>query len=261
MNALSRSILACVAVASAIAGLTQRAVADDFRIETKIYSGKEAEPVSQNLTLFRGNEVYDFLDKPTEITVFDPPRGRVILLDPARRVKAEVKLERLAAFSEDLKHWCGRQTDPMLRFAADAKFEQTLDDTTGELVFTSQFLTYRVQTLRADTEAIAEQYRDFSDSYARLNALTNPGSLPPFPRLAVNEALFRSRMIPEKVQLTIPSRSHFGGKPTTMRTEHAVNWRLLQSDLEQIDKAAEYLVTFTPLPLEKYLLANGHEGK
>jgi hypothetical protein len=259
MNALCRSILACAAVASGVAGLAQRATADDFRIETKMFVGKETEPASENLTLFRGSEVYDFLDKPSEITLFDRPRGRVILIDPVRRVKTEVKIERLTAFSDDLKTWCGRQSDPLLKFASEAKFDETLDESTGEMLFSSQFLTYRVQTIRADNEAIARQYREFSDYYARLNALTNPGAMPPFPRLAVNEALFRSRMIPEKVQLTIPSRSHFGGKPTTMRTEHAVNWRLLQTDLQKIDEAAEYLVTFTPLPLEKYLQVDSHE--
>ena len=91
-------------LAAAVAGsMVQRAVADDFRIETKVFAGKETVPVSEDLTLFRGEQVYDFLSKPREITVFDKPRSRVILLDPARRVKAEVSMERVMAFSDELR--------------------------------------------------------------------------------------------------------------------------------------------------------------
>ena len=174
-------------------------------------------------------------------------------MDPIRKVKAEVKGERLAALSVELRGWCERQTDPMLKFAAEPRFDETMDEATGEMVFTSSLMTYRIKPMKSDTEVISRQYLEFSDSYARLNSLTNPGSLPPFPRLAVNEALFRSRSIPESVQLTIASHGRFGGRAMTLRSEHAVNWRLLDSDLQKIDEAGEFLVTFTPISLEKYL--------
>src|SRR5882724_2304530 len=119
--------------------ISGQAAADDFRIESKIFVGKESEPSSENLTLFRGGQVYDFLTKPSETTVFDKPRGRVILLDPARKVRTEIKADKLLAFSEELKVWAARQSDPFLKFAADPRFEQKLD-TRGELLFTSEFI-------------------------------------------------------------------------------------------------------------------------
>ncbi|HEX3997611.1 MAG TPA: hypothetical protein VHX65_03570 [Pirellulales bacterium] len=254
MNNFGKPILVC-ALAALLAGstLSAGAAADDFRIETKVYVGKETEPASEDLTLFRGEQVYDFLNKPVEITVFDKPRSRVILLDPVRRVKAEMTMERIMAFSDELRTWCGKQADPLLKFAAEPSFDQSLDGTTGELVFTSPFLTYRVATVKAGTDDIARQYLEFSNSYARLNAMTNPGSTPPFPRLKIDEALFVSHAIPAKVQLTIPPRSRFGGKPMIVRSEHSVNWRLLESDQQKIQEAEEFLVTFTPLTLERYL--------
>jgi hypothetical protein len=250
LTALAFAAALAVALSSLIAS---RAAADDFRIETKVFVGKETEPASQDLALFRGEQVYDFLDKPKEITVFDKPRSRVILLDPARRVKTEVTMERLMAFSDELRTWCGKQSDPLLKFAAEPSFDQSLDSASGEMVFTSPFLTYRVATVKAGTDEIARQYLEFSDSYARLNAMTNPGSTPPFPRLKIDEALFLSHGVPEKVQLTTPSRARFGGKPTVVRSEHNVNWRLLESDQQKIQEAEEFLVTFTQLPLERYL--------
>ncbi len=248
------SLAAVFALTSgSIALFSNRASADDFRIETKVYAGKEVEPVSEDLTLFRGEQVYDFLNKPREVTVFDKPRSRVILLDPSRRVKAEVSMERIMAFSDELRTWCGKQSDPLLKFSAEPSFAQSLDNATSELVFTSPFLTYRVATEKASSDDIARQYLEFSDSYARLNAMTNPGSTPPFPRLKIDEALFLSHAIPSRVQLTIPSRSRFGGKPTTVRSEHSISWRLLEPDQQKIQEAEEFLVTFTPLTLERYL--------
>jgi hypothetical protein len=235
------------------AALQANAAADDFRIESKIYVGNQTEPSSESLTLFRGGQVYDFLSKPSETTVFNRPRGLVILLDPSRKVRTEIRGDRLTAFSDELKLWAAKQTDPLLKFAADPRFEQSLDPT-GELLFNSPFINYRVGTTKANTEAVAQQYLDFSDSYARLNALTNPGSVPPFPRLAINAVLFKQQLIPEKVQMTMPARQRFGGK-TTLRSEHSVAWRLLESDLSKISEADEQLVTFTPVPLEQYLKA------
>ena len=118
-------------------------------------------------------------------------------------------------------------------------------------MFASPFLTYRISTVKAASDDIARQYLEFSNSYARLNAMTNPGSTPPFPRLKIDEALFLSHAIPTNVQLTLPARSRFGGKPTVVRSEHSVNWRLLESDRQQIQEAEVFLVTFTPLTLER----------
>ena len=107
-----------------------------------MFVGRDTEPVSENVTLFRGGQVYDFNSKPSEITLFDKTRNRVILMDPVRKVKAEVKGERLAAFSVELRGWCERQTDPLLKFAAEPRFDQTLDEATGEMVFTSPLILH-----------------------------------------------------------------------------------------------------------------------
>jgi hypothetical protein len=225
---------------------------DDFRIESKIYVGKDTEPSSENVTLFRGGQIYDFLSKPGETTIFSMPRGRVILLDPTRKVRTEIKTDRLIAFTDELKIWAARQSDSFLKFAADPRFEESRDPS-GDLIFTSPYISYRVSTVKANTEAVAQQYLDFADSYARLNALTNPGSVPPLPRLAINAALFKTQSIPERVQMTMPPRQRIGGKTTTMRSEHSIAWRLLESDLQRINEADDQLATFTPVPKEHYL--------
>ena len=58
-------------------------------------------------------------------------------------------------------------------------------------------MTYQLLLRKATNRAIWQQYCDFSDWYARLNTLLNPGSKLPFARLAVNAALARHEAIPD----------------------------------------------------------------
>src|SRR6476659_8660970 len=81
------------------------ALADDFRIQTDVYAGDSKIPVSQNTTLFRAGYVYDYLTHPqrdntvVRVAVFDQQHGRFIVLDPARKVKAEVKTDDVLLFA------------------------------------------------------------------------------------------------------------------------------------------------------------------
>ena len=52
-----------------------------------------------------------------------------------------------------------------MRFAADPKFKTTFSDE-GELTLSSQYVTYTLQTIPANSAEAAAQYREFSDWYA-----------------------------------------------------------------------------------------------
>src|SRR6185436_19830728 len=81
------------------------AVAQDFRMDTEIYvdDDKKKPPASETLTIFKDGRVYDFvLTDPQEITIFDPQRGKFTLLDPVRKMKAEVATQDLLQFVLDL---------------------------------------------------------------------------------------------------------------------------------------------------------------
>jgi hypothetical protein len=78
--------------------------ADDFRVESDVFVGKQKEPVATYLTLFAGKTIYDFvLTDPQQVTVFDTVRGRFILLDVHRGVKTELKLQEIEAFHAELR--------------------------------------------------------------------------------------------------------------------------------------------------------------
>jgi hypothetical protein len=239
-----------VLVLSFLAATASAAWAEDFRIETKIYAGDAKKPVSETVTLFFDNGVYDFLAEPEQIAVFTKPTGRkagrFTLLDPPNRVKTTLSTEQLAGAMEKLRTWAGRQSDPFLQFAANPQFKESFESGSGKLVLTSYQESYTVTTRRAEHPQALAQYREFLDWYARLNTLLSAGP-PPEPRLRLNEALARHRVIPLKVELTR------AGEKDAIRAEHQFTWRLSNDDRDRIDEVATSLTSFREVNNEEFL--------
>ncbi|MEX2112335.1 MAG: hypothetical protein WD845_04075 [Pirellulales bacterium] len=226
-------------------------MAADFRIETKVFVGKDSEPVSHNETLFQAGYVYDYLSEPQRITVFDQVHGRFVLLDPTRKLKVEIKTDDVVVFSDRFHTWAAKSSNGFMKFAADPEFEVKLSSD-GKLTMVSPHLTYELETVPAESEQSAQQYREFSDWYARFNAMIHLGSTPPFPRLAVNKELAKNGLIPTQVTLTIPAQRTLGVSAVTMRSEHHVARRLLPRDIEKIGETANQLATFKSVDLAEF---------
>ncbi len=231
-------------------------LADDFRIQTDVYSGKSKLPVSQNTTLFRAGYVYDYLTNPQRATavdrvaVFDQSHGRFLLLEPARKLKAEVKTDDVLLFASKLQAAVSsRSSNAFTKFAVDPDFEIDFSQD-GDLTLSSPHMTYRLKTIPAATPEAAAQYREFSDWYGRFNTMSHPGSTPPFARMAVNAELEKRGLVPSEVQLTIPAQS--GAKAASLRSEHHVSWRLLPRDVEKIEETAVQLTTFKLVDFDEF---------
>ncbi len=226
------------------------AVAEDFRIETKIFVGDKEEPVSSTTTLFQGGVVYDFLGVTDQIAVFRKPgggrAGRFILLDPERRVRTELSTDQVASAMNKLRNWAARQRDPFLKFAANPQFEETFDRKTGQLLLASHEESYTIKTTPADAPDALAEYREFLDWYARLNTLLQAGP-PPEPRLQVNAALARYQIIPVTVELARL------GEKEKLRAEHEFTWMLSKQDYARIDDACASLAAYRPVNNEEYL--------
>lgn len=215
--------------------------ADDFRIETKVYVGKGKRPVSRNITLFRAGYVYDYLAVPERVAVFDQKHGRFIVLDPVRKLKAEIKITDVRKLIESLHELAAKSSFAAMRFAADPEFDVEFTEE-GELTLSSPHVTYKLKTEPAATPEAARQYHEFSDWYARFNTMANRGSGPPFPRLVVNAELAKRGLVPLEVQRNTRSGS--------ARAEHNVSWRLLDSDHRKIAETANQLATFKEVDFE-----------
>lgn len=252
--------LTTLIVATCCSATASIAVADGFRIATKIYVGDEEQPVSSATTLFRGGVVYDFLANPEQVAIFRQPGGgkpgRFILLDPVRRIRTELSTDQLAGAVDKLTTWASRQKDPFLQFAANPKFDESYSAESGKLVLASHEESYQIATAPAHEPQALGEYREFLDWYARLNTLLVAGP-PPGPRLEVNAALARYQVIPVSVELTRP------GEKEPLRAEHEFTWRLSKDDLARIDDASASLAAYRPVSNETFLsgMRSGEEDE
>jgi len=223
-----------------------------FRIENKIFVGGEKEPQVQSTTIFQDGVVYDYLVDPAEVTVFDVQRRRFVLLDLQRRVKTELTTDRVADFNERLKQRSQKQSDPFLKFLGAPSFDEVLDESTGELTFTSPWMSYRLATFDTESEALSRQYREFSDWYCRLNTVLNPGARPPFARMIVNAALEDRHLFAREVHLTMQPKGGLLSKRLTMRSEHLLIRQLVESDRQRVAQTDQFLAMYASVDFPEY---------
>jgi hypothetical protein len=214
--------------------------ADELRIESRVLTGKEdAATPGATFTFFHHGVVYDFLSDPKETAILRQEDREFRLLQPELGVQTRVPLDAVNAFCDRLRGWAAQQSDPFLRFAAEPEFEFRFDESTGELTASHEMLTYVAKTVSPDETNLCQQWAEFSDWYAKLNAYTRPSLLPPFPRMALNQELVLRQRLPESIEITIPARKLFGDRQIHFRTEHKLFWRLLEDDLRKIRRAQE----------------------
>lgn len=224
----------------------------DFRVENRVFLDDEEEPRAQSTTLFYHGVVYDYLEDPAEVTVFDPSRGRFILLDLKRRVRTEVPAERVEKLVERVGQWAGEHSDPFLRFLAKPELDTDFDPDSGVLTLASKWLTYRAETEAAPSEAASRQYREFCDAYSKLNTLLNPGGRPPFARLELDAALARHGRFPREIHLQMRPKQGFMAKRIEISSRHQLIGRLVESDRDRIAQTDQYLAIFQPVPFGEY---------
>ena len=227
------------------------ALGDDFRVDNAVTIGDAKEPSSQSATLFHNGIVYDFMKSPAETVVFDKAAGRFVLLNHSSRTRAELTTGQISAFLNQLQPDAAKQRDPLVRFLADPKFDERFDATSGELTFSSPLVTYRAVLGSEESPAAVEQYREFSDWYARLNAMLAPGSRPPFGRLVFNSSIARHKAIATQVVLTLASDKP-GEKPSVIRSTHQITHALTPTDLDRIARVAELMKSFNLESFERY---------
>jgi hypothetical protein len=154
------------------------------------------------------------------------------------------------AFIKQLQSRAAQTADPLVKFLADPKFQEQFNESTRELTFASPLLTYRLTLSPQASAAAVEQYREFSDWSAKLNAMLVPGSRPPFARLFVNAVVARRKAIASQVALTFSSGK--AKTTTTIRSTHQVSNALTPADLEGLAKIGEDLTGFRLVGFDEY---------
>lgn len=242
------ALLALLAIAVAAPALAQ-----EFRVETDVYVGDEEKPVSHTVTLFERSAVYEFVDKPEQVIVYRDASGdhkaEFILLDAALNRRTEIQAERVTRLMEKLAGWAETQKDPILKFSAKPKFEETYDAESGSLTLANDAWTYRVATVEADDRAALVRYREFTDRYAELTSMLY-SSPPPGPRQELNAALAAHGVVPVEIRRTIG-----GDEDNLVRAVHLFSWRLSRDDRSRLDEAQKQLASYAKVGNEEFLAA------
>jgi hypothetical protein len=257
-------IIAAIVEGVTAGGISNRATAEDFRVDNAVFVEGEKTPVSESTTIFYKGNVYDSMKDPAETVVFEKLVSKFTLLNLQHRAKAELTIGELTAFIKQLQYdgvsnikklqpdGVSKTPDPLVKFLSSPRFEERFDESAGELTLSSPLISYRLRLLPESDPTIVEQYHEFSDGYAQLNAMLSPGSRPPFGRLMVNAALAKRQSMASQVVLTFTQGKEANRQQITVRSTHGVVRPLTSADLQAVAKTREDMGSFKLISFEQY---------
>jgi len=244
-----RVLTAVLILFSGTALVTEAAQSADFRVDNAVFVDGQSQSQSQGVTIFHEGLVYDFLNEPAEVIVFDKAHRRFMLLDISRHVQSEITIDDVQAFVNRVKQRLSGHPNPNVKWLADPTFEESFNRENSELTLKSTSMTYLVQ-LQATVPAVAAQYHEFSDWYAQFNFALNQASRPPFPRMMLNEAIDRYKGVAKEVHLTAALNPK--GAPTKITSRHQLAMQLDSADVNRVDEVRAYLRSFQGVSFREY---------
>jgi hypothetical protein len=245
-------VLLATGVLGLMAGQPGPAIAEDFRVDNTVYVGDQKEPFSESTTIFHDGIVYDCMRTPAETVVFDKAGDRFILLNLAHRTRSELTTTQLAAFVDRLQMLAAKSKDPLAKFLAAPKFQEHSDEAAGELTLSSPWVTYRLVLAPEPNQGVVQQYHEFCDYYARLNALLVPGSRPPSGRLVVDAEMAKRQATASQVMVTFTSGKAPQQHHTTVRSQHRLIRPLESADLERVAQTREAMGAYKLVSFDDY---------
>jgi hypothetical protein len=228
----------------------------DFRIDTEVFIGAEKKPEVEMLTIFSGGRIYDFrLTSPAEITIYEPARANITLLDVEQKLRTDLKTTHLLDAAVELQAAAMQSDDAIFKAAAKPGYEPRSEDFAENgnqyirLLFEGRPIQYTVVAQKPRHAEAATHYKYFADWSARLSSV-RPPNFPAGARLELNEALGKQGLIPIRVEKVI--QGGILNRKVEVRSEHLVNWILSSEDRRRIDKAGDQLANSKPVEFKEY---------
>lgn len=238
-------ILLATAVPSSAAADNPLPSGPSFRIETEMFRGDETTPVSRHKLLFDSGVIYDIHETDGRwLTVFDPARGRVILLDKKTQVQAQIPTEELIQATAQLSA-AAKEAGKTDSLGLNAK-PTRLNEEVGYAIGFGP-LHYEMTTQEVSDPLIAHAYHELAVWAARLNVLRRRGA-PPFARLTLGEQVASEGRLPLHLTLTINQ----GLTKEKYRAHHLVVERLSELDRKAIDRVGDQLAVFRKISFEEF---------
>ncbi|MCH1494932.1 MAG: hypothetical protein L7U72_06860 [Rubripirellula sp.] len=222
-------------------------MADNFRVTTKVYSGKNVDESSKHLILFQEGVIYDFPQIDTRfVTIFDSGKKLVTIMDRETQVQASVTEDdlikvtaqaRAAATTEDQKKQLGINA-----IVEPSKLVQGYRIAFGGL-------EYHMTGQKASSPEVAREFAKFVDLAARLNLVRRLGP-PPFGRMTLNQHLADRGEIPLETTLLLKRDSGTQEYRSTLAIEPFNN--LNETDQKKIQEAAGMRAIYKQVDLKSF---------
>ncbi|NND96399.1 MAG: hypothetical protein HKN47_03610 [Pirellulaceae bacterium] len=216
-----------------------------FRVVIQIFEGDSNSVVAEHLILFHDGVFYDLDNVGKDIvTIYDPMRQRVVLLDHATKVRATVGTNDLTKMTAELRaNASTKQLKDRLGMSASVAHDAESNQYT--IAYGTVQYTTTVQT--PDSPAAALQFGQFADWASRLNIARKRG-LPPFGRMSLNQRIASDGQIPQELKLVFKQ----GGDTSSYRSTHQLTQGLTKSDREEIKKLTGMLALYGEVPLKEF---------
>jgi hypothetical protein len=228
------------ALSSALACLlcSQPATAQEFKIDSQVYSSAQSTPVSSSLTIFDDTMVYDIAFDPTnsttiiEIVVFDVSNKTFELIDLHQNRRVHLQQFEIVRMLENQRQQ-GMQ-DERLRSLVLPEMKEDYDAAGGTLVVANANIRYEARCRKINDQVIQPRYFEFLEQYTRL-AVSDPRRMPPFSRMQLNESLKKYGLFPEEIKLTMNGGDLHDGD-LQLRSSHTMIDRLSESDRSRVQQ-------------------------
>ncbi len=227
--------------------------AQSFRVESRVHEADNQQLIAESLTLFDGGAVFDFsfelnAKEPAEVIIFDTRKQQYVLLDYQRRIKLVLENYELVRMLEEQRRELSAREE--LAFLAEPRLQEQMDLAASSVELTNGHFTYRAIGQRPRDGTLLVPYHEYLDVYARLS-VTDPRRLPPFTRIAVNQALRKAGWIPTEVELWVHSAA-LPNHQVHWKSTHHTTWTLSDADRERIEMAKRNWLAFKSVSLREY---------
>lgn len=182
-------------------------VGPSFRVETEIFENDKVQPIDRHLVLFDSGVIYDFhLNNDRFATMFDPARGRVVLVDKRKLEQAVVSTGDLLEATAQLRA-AVTQAGKADKFGLNAVVAPAIDAQAGDVsAFEISFgdTKYRTTTQPVSRPELARAYNHFATLASQLNLVQWPGSVaPPFARMTLGQHVADAGLLPLETVLEV----------------------------------------------------------
>lgn len=225
----------------------------EFRILSQTFVGDKDQPVARNITLFSQGHVYDFQYRqqettPAEIVILDTRMRKMVLLDPARKLKLELADVQLLRILDSVRR--SAEEDERTRFLVATDYQEEIDPDRRQVTLQGDQIRYTFDGIVPENPNVLPAYFEFLDSFTRLQA-SDPGKLPPFPRIRLNQSIRRVGWIPRRVEMQVQANAVFR-TPFAAHTEHQLEEALTAEDRARISETRQQWAQYQGVSLAEF---------